>query len=300
MKNIHIPTIDELMSPDTPYGILFGSNNGGLHYYDLANKKEYLLCRHSNEYLISILATSDEVYYGGIDEKVRSLFGNIVLVRTEHIMSIKENKGTVLDGGLYGVWDTLKDKILISDSQLESKGNAHILSLMTDPQDNLYAFVSAENNSGNHNVIKINESQGTYKLGETILFNGTSGFVCQAVIIPHGSFKGVDGLEYPFSVISCANLHYLDINGVEINGTRTNNSAGLPENIHCVEILEQNGGFAEIIHNRESLKYCIKIKVDLDQKTVLKEEQFLNQKPTALHAVKNFSLHQKLIQGGRQ
>ena len=291
MKNIHIPTIDELMTPDRAYGILFGDEDG-LKYLNLETKTTITL-RRMNLDIYAVFATKEKIFIGGSDTVIGPLFDKqeIQRIRANKINCIYEFNEGLLDAGGYGLFNTLEDKAVISEKEMNSKDVVCISSLASDNQNNLYCLV--QNKDSRHSFARKDSLEQPI-----IRYNTRHTMLCQAIIIPYGSLKGLDGKEYPFSVISCAHLQCLDINGEKIKGTAVDSGQ-----IKRIALLKQYGSTIEIAYSGIKLIDVTKATINLDKKKVLQKEPILkdlHNGPLALHPVKNLSLHQKLIQGGRQ
>jgi len=228
-----------------------------------------------------------EVYYG-YWRGIKSLFNNFSQERLGFVTEIIKHKGRLLDTeGLLN--ETLTGRVLISEWEMKKKGVLAINSLMTDNEENLYALVWR---MYNYSVIRLHEDDlGKYLLGEKILCYGTSNWAgrWQAIIVP-GKLKGADGKTYPFSIVSCVNWKYLDLNGEKIEGTE------VEKGIFKVELLSARDEKIDLIYSGNELKKIIRVKIE-GRKVKEKEALVsgLSDWVCALEPVFDKKLHEKLI-----
>ena len=116
------------------------------------------------------------------------------------------------------------------------------------------------------------------------------------MIVP-GELKGLDGKTYPFSVISCINLGYLDINGEKIEGSKVGES----KRINRIALLSSSSNKIELIYSGENLNKIIK--VEIENGKVKKKETLvrrLSNCVSSLEPIFNKSLHEKLVAKGKE
>lgn len=299
------------------YGVLLAADGSCskymsyLNYVDLKEKNAYYLAEVDYTAIGAILTKGRKVYFDA-DFCVRSLFGGFESEgRPGPVESIQKHRGKILDAGPHGLFDTLENKVLIPHRKIARRNIREIPSLLTDRQGNLYAF-ARELELGRKGtpaeihryvLVEINSDSGNYSLGKEILsYEGTpwrGRGMAAAAIVPYGNFKGKNGKEYPFSVLSCANLRYLDLNGEKIEGTEVWGEKG----IRAVEPLKLRGDELEVVYSGQNLEgQIIKAKIDLRRREIIESETYRGgfdfHKIYALEPVTDESLHKKLIKKG--
>lgn len=268
------------------YGVLFGDDNT-LKYFDPENRTTHSLKKDSDN-IYAIFVDGEEVYYGKISGKVHSLFGKFTSSKRDYsINAIQKHKERIIDSGGYGLYDTLEDKVLISEKEINFNC---INSLSVDEKGNLFGILGNKNKKDF--FMEIKEDDGIYHLGDIILnYDRSHNSIDQNQIIPWGKLKGMNGRTYPFSTISCANHNYLDLNGEKIAWTES------AEKIYRLEQISLEGNVLEVIYAGE-LKQIIKAKIDLKRREVVSKEIMIDGLGTyncALEPVRSYTLHQKLI-----
>lgn len=178
---------------------------------------------------------------------------------------------------------------------MERRDILSIDSLPVDPTGNLFGLVEYKDFS--HGLIEINNDKENYSLDEKILSYGKGQSICQAIIIPFGSFKGENNTKYNFSVVSCTNLKYLDLNGEKIKGTEVEED----QSINRVESLELKGKKLEVIYSGYRLKQIIKAKIDLEKRKAKSKVLIrnLSNYVWALEPIKDDLQHQIFVVWGK-
>ena len=107
-----------------------------------------------------------------------------------------------------------------------------------------------------------------------------------------GELKGLNGKTYPFSIISCANFKYLDINGEKIRGSRVGDEG----EINRIALLSLSQNEIELVYSGYRLNEIVKIKIE-GRKVKEKEALVsgLSDWVCALEPVFDKKLHEKLI-----
>ncbi|MBI4980664.1 hypothetical protein HZC30_03865 [Candidatus Woesearchaeota archaeon] len=276
---------------DKPYGILFGDDTV-LKYFDLKEKKTYSLVKASH-HIYGILAAEDEVYYGEWDGGVKSLFLGFASKKRGIVNALQKQGKNILDSGDYGLVNTLNGEVLISPPEMIKRNIEYIASLPFDPQGHLFGLVEYKDKT--HGLIEIPGNRGQYFLGEEVLkYDANHDLIIQAIIFNHRKLLGRNGKEYHFSVLSCVNSNYLDLNGEKISGSEVGNW-----HIYRVELFRPvSDDTVEVVYSGSDLYQVIKAKINLKSREVMEKEVLvgsLGSRVNALGPVRSYPLHQKLI-----
>lgn len=282
------------------YGMLYAGDHNFLNYLDLGEKETYFLADFDGS-IESILIKGEEIYFGDDKGIVRSLFGKFESksrdggMRISEVESIQKHGKRILDAGCYGLFDTLENKMLISPREFTRRNISSMPCMSADRQGNLYglAFEPTESRCV---LVEIDEDREGYFLREKILSYGQDyKMYGQVVIIPYGSFRSNNGDEYPFSIVGCANLKYLDLNGEKIEGTEAKGN----EEIFAVKPLNLRGDGLEVVYSgRFPEGIIIKARIDLRGRKVIGKETYGGgcfNNIYALELVTRKALHRKLI-----
>lgn len=269
------------------YGLLFGDDRI-LKYFDFNSDKIYGIMQ-ADGVIYALAVAGEEVYVGGAYYKVSAVFSDFERKVSNWTNSLIEHNGSVLGSGGDGLLDVLRNQTLIDSKELKRRKASCIPSLALAPQGSLYALLSYKD--FHHGVVEI-VSGKQYSLGNELVHYSTNHHnITQALIIP---YPGDD-----FSIVSCANLNYLDLNGEMIIRTEV----GKDRNISRLELLALTGTQLEVVYSGNLLGQVIKARIDLEQKTATEKKvlvAWLSCSPTALKLVKSKSLHQKLIEKSEQ
>ncbi len=288
MTKIEIPPLEEFIVYEKFYGVLFGDDNI-LKYYTKEDNKIYELAKVGGVWSIFADTENEEVYFGTWKGSLHFLFNEFESTRRYNVQSIIKHKGEILDGGGDGLIKTLTGEILIFEEDMKENGIESIESLFVDKDQNLYALV--RNEDYNCSVITLPENSGKYSLGEEILhYNVKQPYKCQAITVP-GKLKGLNGKTYPFSIISCVNLKYLDINGEKIEGSEVKD-----KEIRRIALLSSSPNKIELIYSGHGLNEIAK--VEIENGKVKKKETLvygLSRFVYALEPVFDKKFHEKLV-----
>ncbi|PIN72069.1 hypothetical protein COV21_03360 [Candidatus Woesearchaeota archaeon CG10_big_fil_rev_8_21_14_0_10_45_5] len=299
------------------YGILFADNNV-IKYATLDSRKEvekiYKIKEETYGYLQALLAAQDDIYFQNEKLEICSLFGSFQSIEREFItQSIIDFGGRILDAGCYrpyGLFETLTNKALITQDELDKRNYTGIASLCSF-QNKLYALLP--NNKNEHSFAELKENNGRYKIGDEIIhYNDIPNpHICQATILPELP-SIIKGKKYDFSVLSCASSCYLDLNGKKIEGTEENffyrlitedkfiDMFATEDNfIYRFAILSSNSDRAEVIYAKNcEIKFA---DIDLNKKTAKTRKLIPTSKfDGGLDVVRNKELHNKLIRAGEE
>ncbi|MBU1849682.1 MAG: hypothetical protein KKH40_03045, partial [Nanoarchaeota archaeon] len=183
--------------------------------------------------------------------------------RNNCIQSINSFNGLTIDAGSYGLFNTETGKGLISRNSLENK-NIYSINSLNNFNNSLYALVQKTDDS--NSVVEINTSNSnSFFIGETIKnYDVSHGSICDFAIVPQGNMRGDNGKAYPFSIITCANMDYLDLNGEKIVGIEVKNSSN--QSIRRLKLIKSTPTTAEIIYSGYNLNTIYKAKIDLQSK----------------------------------
>ncbi|MBU1849612.1 MAG: hypothetical protein KKH40_02690, partial [Nanoarchaeota archaeon] len=220
----------ELMLDDSLFekemlGLLYG-NDDILEYYNFETKKRIKLKAKTKRTIWTVYnnETTDKTLFGTINGKICALEDGLKQKRSDFIQSINSFNGLTIDANDDGLYNTLTNEILISKKDLTNKNIKYINSL-NGFNNSLYALV--RNSDKSHSVVEINTSNhNNFFIGETIKnYDVSHGSICDFAIIPQESMRGDNDKDYPFSIITCANMDYLDLNGEKIVETEVKNSS---------------------------------------------------------------------------
>ena len=292
---IEIPPLEEFIVYEKFYGVLFWDYNI-LKYYSREDNKVYELETTNEDGTLCILADVEkgEVYSGGGLGTICSLFSEFKSIRTYCIRSVIKHKGEILDGGWYGLMKTLTNETLISEEDMKENCIELIESLFVDEYQNLYALVW---NKDDTCIITLPENSGKYSIGEEILhYNVKNIFISQAIAIP-GRLEGINGKTYPFSILSCVNSKYLDIDGKKIEGSEV----GEHKLIHRISLLSASPNKIELIYSGGNINEIVK--AEIENGKVKKKETLvsgLSDNVSALEPVFDKKLHEELIAKGKE
>ena len=280
------------------YGFLFGDDDI-LKYYSIEDNKVYKLAKTNWDggTICSIFADVEggEVYFGTFGGLIYSLFSKSKSwIKDFEIESIIKHKCKILDSGGHGLTNTFEDITLISVEDTVENDIRSIESLFDDKDQNLYALVW--NDDDTHSIITLPEDCGKYSLGEEIFrYDAKETYFCQAIAIP-GRLKGIDGKIYPFSIISCVNPKYLDINGKKIEGSEVEEEEG---QIKRIALLSSSSNKTELIYSGYGLNKIVKVKIEgrkvKEKKTLISG---LSDWVCALESVFDKKFHEKLVAKG--
>jgi len=298
LSQVHIPEPEEFIKKaagiSQVYGLLFGETCV-LKYAVLNDEREIekmYLIKDTNSSLRGLLAAEDDVYFQNDNYKICSLFGNFKSrARWNITESIVEHQGKIFDAGIYQLYETLTDKLLMTKKELSIKKIDYIASISAF-QDKLYALCYKPK----YAFTALEENNGKYKIGGTIIeYEKYLTFeFCQALILP-GISSNINGKEYGFSVLSCVYLNYLDLNNQMIIGTD-----GLSL-IHRCALLSSDSERAEVVYSGdfEGINFA---EIDLNKKTAKTRKLITNSRAlvSSLDVVRNKELHNKLINFGKE
>jgi len=152
---------------------------------------------------------------------------------------IQSCNGVLMDAGTYGLYDTHRNKQLITRKQLLKEGFNKICSLLVDNEGRLLINASMQlfNNIFALEILRINKRDDKYFLGESVRKYALSGPCGHAVIIP-----GTD------HIITSNNCSYLDLDGRIIGETRVNDDERINDIIMLGSNLEEQT--AEVVYSK--------------------------------------------------
>ncbi len=294
--DIHIPTIEEIARINT-YGLVYA--DGTSLYYSSLEEKEIRHYLAATE--LDICGTAfhgDDLYYNSGHQLCSLSKGIQSDSRRKGIDFLLSHNGRLLDCGEGGIHD-LMEKRLISHKEMMEKDMVGIQCLLTDPHDNLYALVYCHGPL-HRALIEIEERPGEYTLGRKILSYQESEHQrghSQAVIVPYGSLQGENGRNYDFSVISCADSSYLDVNGEKILGTEIEGK----QLINRVACLGQLGNTVDLAYSGNEIGKIIQVRVDLVKREAIEKEILISRVhryANALLPVNDEACHKRLLEVG--
>ncbi|MBU0666855.1 MAG: hypothetical protein ABIC91_05660 [Nanoarchaeota archaeon] len=276
-------------------GLLYG-NSKVLEYYNFETEERRILAR-ANAAIWGVhhdSKTKKTYFDNGI--------GSVICLETGSkkerdnyncIQSIKSFDNFILDTGGFGLFNTKTSKELLSKYNLNDNNIGDVESLNSF-NNSLYAQV--RNFDKSQSIVEVNTSNpNKFFIGETIKkcevkAKGSRDFA----IVPQGNMRGDNGRNYPFSIITCANISYLDLNGEKILGTEVNNSSD--QSIHRVELIKSTPTTAEIIYSGKYLYVIYKADIDLTNKTAITKSvvENLSNCVLALQPIFNKSSHEHL------
>ncbi|MBU1030588.1 MAG: hypothetical protein ABIC91_01555 [Nanoarchaeota archaeon] len=274
-------------------GLIYG-NNRILEYYNFENKERRKLAKeNSTIWGVHHNLKNKKTQYGGVSNKIFCLEDDLKQKRNNSIQAINSFNGLTIDAGSYGLFNTETNEELISRKSLEDKNISSIKSLNSF-NNSLYALVA--NNDNSCSVVEINTSNpNNFFIGETIKnYELKHTKICNFAIIPQESMRGDNGKDYPFSIITCANISYLDLNGEKILGTEVNNSSD--QSIKRLKLIKSTPTTAEVIYSGYNLKAIYKATINLTNKTATTKTIITNISDYvyALQPIFNYDSHKHL------
>ena len=118
-------------------GILFGDNNV-LKYFDLKTKKRYSLLKNDVD-IYALCVDGQEVFFGGQDNKVSSLFSDQEIMAGYWVNGIVKHSGRILSGGK----SLMSDETVVIDSETLAEKYQVISSIMGN-EDKMFGIVQME------------------------------------------------------------------------------------------------------------------------------------------------------------
>jgi len=244
-------------------GILYG-NSGVLEYYNFEKKEQKKLAKtNSNIWSVHHDSKTKNTHYDDDHQYIICLENGLKQERANFITSINSFNGLILDAGRYGLFNTETGKELISKKSLADKNIDDIESLNSF-NNSLYALVT--NNDDSNSVVEINTSNpDKFFIGEMIKnYDVKHTKICDFIIIPQGKLVGDNGKDYPFSIITCVNISYLDLNGEKIIETDVNKSSN--QSIIRLKLIKSTPTTAEVIYSGANLNAIYKANINLQEK----------------------------------
>ncbi|MBU1030412.1 MAG: hypothetical protein KKB65_04220, partial [Nanoarchaeota archaeon] len=212
--------------------------------------------------------------------------------RNDYVQSINDFNGLTIDAGSYGLFNTETSEELISKKSL-ADNNIDDIESLNSFNNFLYALVAKNNES--HSVVEINNSNtNKFFIEKTIKKYAVKHTkICDYAIVPQRSIKGDNGKDYPFSIITCANMKYLDLNGEKIPGTEVKN---FDQRILRVKLIKSTFTTAEIIYSGKNLNAIYKANINLTNNTATTKTIITNLSDfvLALQPIFNKSSHEYL------
>ncbi|MBU0666763.1 MAG: hypothetical protein KKC26_05360, partial [Nanoarchaeota archaeon] len=262
ISEIKLTSMDSIFE-NKMLGIIYGNSNV-LEYYNFEKKEQKKLAKtNSNIWSVHHDSKTKKTYYDNCNRSLVCLETGLKQKRFNHIQSINSFNGLLLDAGGYGLFNTETSEELISSESLNDKNIKYINSLDCF-NNSLYALVV--NNDNAHSVVEINTSNpNKFFIGETIKkYELKHTKICDSVIIPQGKLAGDNDKDYPFSIISCVNLEYLDLNGEKIIETEVNKSSN--QSILRLKLIKSTPTTVEVIYSGANLNAIYKANINLQEK----------------------------------
>ena len=251
LEKINIPTREELISraleSRESYGILF-ADNSAIKYATLDSRKEVEKIYKIKEIFLklrALLCTQKDIYIANETRNIYSLFGTFTsATRWNTVESLVEHRGKILDTDGSWLFETLTNTALIAPRDLADM-NVQYINSLSSFQNKLYALV--RDKKFGYTFMELNEDNGKYSIGDKIIRYGEDhNLPCQAIILPRYPSVIYNDKKYDFSVLSCAHLTYLDLNGKMIEGTEEEH--GSTFSIHRLALWNLNNEKAEVIY----------------------------------------------------
>ncbi|MFH1606008.1 MAG: hypothetical protein ABIC91_01565, partial [Nanoarchaeota archaeon] len=243
-------------------GLIYG-NDDVLEYYNFETEEQKKLAKtNSNIWSVHHDSKTKKTFYDCGDKSLVCLETGLKQERNDFIQSINSFNGLTLDAGRYGLFNTKTSEELASETNMKNQSIKDIESLNSF-NDSLYALVT--NNNDFRSVVEINTSDpNKFFIGETIKnYDVKHTKICDFAIVPQGNMRGDNGKDYPFSIITCANLEYLDLNEEKISGTTVDSN----QEISRVKLIKSTPTTAEIIYSGYNLKAVYEANIDLTNNT---------------------------------
>ncbi|MFC1697010.1 hypothetical protein ACFL1H_01645, partial [Nanoarchaeota archaeon] len=188
-----------------------------------------------------------------------------------------------------GIHNVKKNEFLLNKEELEYYNLSRIKNLVE--YDGLYALVTHQRESPM--IYRINDNGKEYYFEDKIFTyeNNRMNFNDRDfIILPREIQIGLE--KYPFTMISCANLRYLDIFNTRIKDSDES------EQINTLNVINHDDNIATIVYGGMDNK-LIKAKIDIDKRCVLEKEKIVSNyfswNINSLSIVKFRSLHEKII-----
>jgi hypothetical protein len=259
-KNLHglyVPSIEDIIrkGEGAAFGILF-SQQDTLNYFKFEAPDEYLsssyqgkrpekrifqVAKNKGSEMWSIFNDGREVLYDEHHTYIRELFSGKKFDRKDWITSIELHEGKLFDSDIHHIYENESSKVLIDEKYLD-KSRIIMVDRLRSFEGTLYAAVTYQEN--NHAILPIQQSpEGAFELGRSILdYYKSHSHPYSFDIIP---LKKSRKSEKIFSVLSSANIDFLDIDTREIRGSREN------EAITDLKILNSSPEFAQVFYTGE-------------------------------------------------
>ena len=273
-------------------GIIYGNNNV-LEYYNLENNERRKLAKATGAiWSFHHNSKNKKTHYSRGNSKIFCLENSSKQERQNYICSINSFNGLISDAGRYGLFNTETSEELISKKSL-ADNNIDDIESLNSFNNFLYALVAKNNES--HSVVEINNSNtNKFFIEKTIKKYAVKHTkICDYAIVPQRSIKGDNGKDYPFSIITCANMKYLDLNGEKIPGTEVKN---FDQRILRVKLIKSTFTTAEIIYSGKNLNAIYKANINLTNNTATTKTIITNLSDfvLALQPIFNKSSHEYL------
>ena len=267
ISEIKLTSMDSIFE-NKMLGIIYG-NADVLEYYNFETEERRKLA-DANAAIWGVHHDSKnkKTFYDDGDKSLVCLETGLKQERSDYIRSINSFNGLILDAGWYGLFNTETGKGLISRNSLENK-NIYSINSFGCFNNSLYALVTK--NDTFRSVVEVNTSDpNNFFIGETIKnYDVKHSDICDFAIVPQGKLTGDNGKAYPFSIITCANRYYLDLNGEKIIETKVKNSSN--QSINRLKLIKSTPTTAEIIYSGTNLKNIYKANINLTNKTTITE-----------------------------
>jgi len=258
------------------HGLVVGGRYD-LEYLEFNSKKWHMLS--SGRWVHSITTDSEDIFFGESD-MVCNLFRNYRFNCQCMAKDLLVVEGKVIGCG-YGIINYSDHRALLS-----SEIRKYFFESVMTNDENFYGLcknlASSDDQEPIHSLYKLKDF---WPSDELITYTESHSNPCQARIIPYGSCG-----EYPFSFISSANSHFLDINGEMIEGSEKYDP------IHCVQWLDIDGHIADVLYSSDKIHQA---KVDLREKKIIEEIPLQideNLVPHTLAIVRSEEMHQRLTE----
>jgi len=286
-SDIHIPTVEEIAAQEKVYGILFPDKKKLMY---MAGEKLYAV-RSSETQIELVFPTANEVYFE-TGRAIHALFsGSSSEKRIPSIYGIREFHGRIIDVGMYGIYDTLDNRPLLSEEELNKQGIHCVYSLELDQSGRLFGEIRYADDRDA--LVEIRED---YSIGDELIDFYQSN-VSQIELIPWGNLKGEDGKNYPFSTLSCINSNSIYLNRQSISISL----ADVGESIQFFRHPKLDGDELEIEYFGLPSEKTWTARIDLSKRMMIGKEESKEDWGDLYYSVQVTSLllHQRLVEKGK-
>ncbi|MBU1850585.1 MAG: hypothetical protein KKH40_07690 [Nanoarchaeota archaeon] len=258
IRELKLTPIESLFEKN-PLGILY-TNNDCLEYYDWENESRLAIKKMST--FINALYCDDNQRIIINDQNIMVydlLNDEDRYIRMYRPNCITTHKNNILDCGDYGIFG-VGDTMLWSKRSLGEKNLAGVEAIQSY-NDELYALVNDKNDVRSIIELKVRTTRNCKIKNVLMQYDARGVGPYNFIILPYGKIKDLRRKTHPFSILSCVNNHYLDLNGEKIAGTDTEHQ------INCLQIKNIDKSSVKVFYSVFNQKAIFESSIDLDRKS---------------------------------